>query len=85
MCVMKLEKTGKKFDDQYKKGGLTPLHLVPALDQLDFPVPDQFGDKPLRRVDWLVGRSEACQWTRRTNYRAEAIQESLASCGRFLR
>ncbi|VDO04486.1 unnamed protein product [Rodentolepis nana] len=42
-------------------------------------------ERGLSKVDWLVGRNEACRWLKRMNHRIEALQLGLANCGRFLR
>ncbi|VDM15576.1 unnamed protein product [Hydatigera taeniaeformis] len=82
LALDNLDKSAIKSKKQMDNRSLLPYNLVLPLDQMDVQVED--GDS-LRRVDWLVGRNEACRWLRRTNYRTEAIQLSLASCGRFMR
>ncbi|VDK36037.1 unnamed protein product [Taenia asiatica] len=77
-----LDKSAIKSKKQMDSRSMLPYNLVLPLDQMDVQVE---GGDSLRRVDWLVGRNEACRWLRRTNYRTEAIQLSLASCGRFMR
>lgn len=78
-AVETLDKMGDQLS-KYLGSPTLPLHnLVPALD-----IPVDNGDG-MRRVDWLVGRNEACRWVRRTNFRTEAIQNSLTNCGRFMR
>ncbi|CDI98712.1 mediator of RNA polymerase II [Echinococcus multilocularis] len=80
--VDSLDKSATKSKKQMDSRSMLPYNLVLPLDQMDVQM--ESGDS-LRRVDWLVGRNEACRWLRRTNYRTEAIQLSLASCGRFMR
>ncbi|KAL5972241.1 Mediator of RNA polymerase II transcription subunit 27 [Taenia solium] len=77
-----LDKSAIKSKKQMDSRSMLPYNLVLPLDQMDVQME---GGDSLRRVDWLVGRNEACRWLRRTNYRTEAIQLSLASCGRFMR
>uniref|UniRef100_A0A0R3UHH8 Mediator of RNA polymerase II transcription subunit 27 n=1 Tax=Mesocestoides corti TaxID=53468 RepID=A0A0R3UHH8_MESCO len=77
-----LDKMTMKLRKLLENRSLASLNLAPSLDQLDVQLDNS---DSLRRVDWLVGRNEAYRWLRRANYRTEAIQLSLASCGRFLR
>ena len=77
-----LDKQTAKLKKQLDGRSVLPYNLVIPLDQMDVQMEN--GDA-LRRVDWLVGRNEACRWLRRTNHRTQAIQLSLASCGRFMR
>uniref|UniRef100_A0A5K3ERQ4 Mediator of RNA polymerase II transcription subunit 27 n=1 Tax=Mesocestoides corti TaxID=53468 RepID=A0A5K3ERQ4_MESCO len=80
--VDNLDKMTMKLRKLLENRSLASLNLAPSLDQLDVQLDNS---DSLRRVDWLVGRNEAYRWLRRANYRTEAIQLSLASCGRFLR
>lgn len=77
-----LDKSAIESKEQMDSRSMLSYNLVFPLDQMDIQME---GGDSLRRVDWLVGRNEACRWLCRTNYRTEAIQLSLASCGRFMR
>lgn len=63
--------------------GLKPYNLAVSAELMNIRNDEECAG--LKRVDWLVGRNEACRWLKRVNYRIEAIQLGLANCGRFLR
>ncbi|VDL57297.1 unnamed protein product [Hymenolepis diminuta] len=77
-----LEKLASRWKENTDLRALLPFNLAVSAEQMDIRNDNEYG---LKRVDWLVGRNEACRWLKRINYRVEAIQLGLANCGRFLR
>nr|CDS33471.1 fch and double sh3 domains protein 2 [Hymenolepis microstoma] len=77
-----LEKLASKWKKNADLRSLLPFNLAVSMENLDIRDDNEHG---LTKVDWLVGRNEACRWLKRINHRIEALQFGLANCGRFLR